>query len=351
MVATRNTTSLFRTTRQTGVFTIVAASSSGEQQESATAAVEDMNNAAAATEIQEEVASFADEVVSSTAEAVQNEVLPQTPISSTVHPSTTPTTTTPSTATTTTATTQEASVAEPLSPSPATTASAVAVISSFFDANPVAAWSLGGIAAFLGVTFVIAVGRTATKRFSSQGKRSRTVNKNKLVVDEISKYLPNNRSGLSGTVVISIRALTGFSPVELFRKYLWFLLRERKFDQEAVDDVIALKGALKLSDVQVAEALRERANRVYDKYGAVMLDSSGMSASGVERKATARALFSKMQFLVECEALLSSDAAAGVNLRDVFGATEDDAARLRIASLYEVDLEDAFSQKDAVEEE
>lgn len=34
-----------------------------------------------------------------------------------------------------------------------------------------------------------------------------------------------------GAVVQLIRARTGFTTVEIFRKYLWFVLRERKFDQ------------------------------------------------------------------------------------------------------------------------
>lgn len=213
---------------------------------------------------------------------------------------------------------------------------------AYLAANPVAYWSLFGIGAFLVGTFLIAVGRTTAKGFSSQGKRNRTVNKNKLVVEELSKYLPVDRTGLTGGVVTGIRLRTGFSPVELFRKYLWYLLRERKFDQEAVEDLIVLKSALGLNDAQVAEALNERAKRVYDKYGNVMLDTTGMSPAGIERKATSRALFSKLQFLVQCEPLLAPEAAANVNLRDIFGATEDDAARLRIPSLYEVDLEAAM---------
>ena len=44
---------------------------------------------------------------------------------------------------------------------------------------------------------------------------------------------------------------TGFKPVEIFRKYLWYLLRERKFDQEAADDLVYLKSVLNLSDDQV----------------------------------------------------------------------------------------------------
>lgn len=38
--------------------------------------------------------------------------------------------------------------------------------------------------------------------------------------------------------------------MELFRKYLWFLLRERQFDSEAVADLVALRAALGLSDEQ-----------------------------------------------------------------------------------------------------
>jgi hypothetical protein len=63
-----------------------------------------------------------------------------------------------------------------------------------------------------------------------------------------------------------------------------------------------------------------------------------MLQTGVERKATCRALFSKLLYLAESEELLpGADAEARRSLvADVFGATEDDAAQLRIVSLYEV---------------
>ena len=44
---------------------------------------------------------------------------------------------------------------------------------------------------------------------------------------------------------------TGFNAGEIFRKYLWYLLRERKFDTEAVNDVVQLKSSLQLSDEEV----------------------------------------------------------------------------------------------------
>ncbi len=61
---------------------------------------------------------------------------------------------------------------------------------------------------------------------------------------------------------------------------------------------------------QVAEALRERAQRIYDKYGTLMLQTSGMTPEGVERKATCQALYSKMLYLTECQALLDQDGEA-----------------------------------------
>jgi hypothetical protein len=40
--------------------------------------------------------------------------------------------------------------------------------------------------------------------------------------------------------------------------------------------------------LQVAEALKERSQRIYDKYGTLMLNTEGMTADGLERKATCR---------------------------------------------------------------
>lgn len=68
-----------------------------------------------------------------------------------------------------------------------------------------------------------------------------------------------------------LRLKTGFSSTEIFRKYLWFLLRERAFDQEAVDDLVHLKTVLGMGDEEVAAGLTERAQRIYDKYGGLML--------------------------------------------------------------------------------
>lgn len=204
----------------------------------------------------------------------------------------------------------------------------------------------GGAAAgalFFGGTFLIALFRVFKKYTSPRAQRVRTVNKNKAVVEGVQELMAKGRAvALHPSALRSLKSQTGFTGEEVFRKYLWFLLRERQFNVDAVADMVALKQALALSDQEVADALRERAVRIYEKYGNVMLETEGMTKAGVERKATCRALFSKLLYLAECEEMLpqSGEAARSAvgGLRDVFGATEDDIAKLRIVSLYEVDL-------------
>ncbi|GAX73835.1 hypothetical protein CEUSTIGMA_g1285.t1 [Chlamydomonas eustigma] len=200
--------------------------------------------------------------------------------------------------------------------------------------------------AVLAVTLGLAVKRTYEKANTAKAQRARQIERNKKLVTELSKYLPEKRLKLSNSIVKGIKGSTGFTPSEIFRKYLWFLLRERKFDQDAVDDLVALKVAAMLSDEEVAEALAERSQRIYDKYGTMMLNTEGFTAQGLERKATCKALFQKILYLSEYEALVKqgSEAAGKINLRTIFGATEEDMDKLRLVSLHDVDLESLFKQ-------
>lgn len=50
--------------------------------------------------------------------------------------------------------------------------------------------------------------------------------------------------------VRSLKSKTGYTEVEMYRKFLWYLLRERTFDPAAVQDTLHLKQALSLSDQQ-----------------------------------------------------------------------------------------------------
>ncbi|KAL0027862.1 hypothetical protein WJX77_011371 [Trebouxia sp. C0004] len=218
----------------------------------------------------------------------------------------------------------------------------------YLDTHKGARIGLYGAAIVLGGTLLMAAFRVFRKYNTPQNKRKRNVSKNKLVVESLQEFLPHKRSALTPSVTRSLKMKTGFNAAEIFRKYLWYLLRERKFDTEAVNDVVQLKSSLQLSDEEVSEAIQERAKRIYDKYGNVMLEVKGMTKAGVERKATCRALFSKLLYLAEYDGLLPQDTelARKTNVPDVFGATTEDTNGLRIVSLHEIDMDKLEGQFD-----
>lgn len=116
-----------------------------------------------------------------------------------------------------------------------------------------------------------------------------------------------------------------------------------------MEDLVALRAALDLSDDDLAAAMKERAERVYAQFGTVMMDTSSMTNAGIERKATAKLLFSKMLYLLECDQLWTNGGESEADersemLRDVFGASSDDVAKLRLASIHtDIDLEKLYS--------
>jgi len=236
---------------------------------------------------------------------------------------------------------------------PLTTQQRLQMVQEFITTtNPGRAVAVG-TGALLGATLGMAIYRAYQKANTTRAKRKRQVDRNKALVEGVTSLLANNRAKLNKGSLQALRVMTGFTLVELFRKYLWYLLRERKFDQQAVDDMVALKEAAGLDDGQVADALEERAQRIYDKYGTLMVNTEGMTAAGIERKATCRNLFRKLLYLTETDKLVKQggEEAARVDLRKIFGATNEDIEKLRIVSLYDVDLEKLFAQGEKVEDD
>ncbi|GIL61657.1 hypothetical protein Vafri_16054, partial [Volvox africanus] len=207
---------------------------------------------------------------------------------------------------------------------------------------------LGGLAAAFVGSLLLATYRAWQKANTIRAKRMRQIDRNRELVEGINKYLlAGNRAGLTPGVMRKLQRSSGFSPVEVFRKYLWYLLRERKFDQGAVEDVVAIKVGLGLTDADAGEALRERATRIYDKYGTLMLNTEGLTLAGAQRKATCTALFRKVLYLAETERLVGpaaiepggSGAGSVADIGKIFGATIEDMERLRIRNLYEAELD------------
>ncbi|GFR52958.1 hypothetical protein Agub_g15631 [Astrephomene gubernaculifera] len=221
---------------------------------------------------------------------------------------------------------------------------------------------LGGLAAALLGSLGLAAVRVWQKANTARAKRMRQIDRNRELVEGLNGYLlAGNRAGLTAGVLKRIQRASGFSCVEVFRKYLWYLLRERKFDVGAVEDLVALKNGLGLTDADAGEALRERSARIYDKYGTLMLNTEGLTLTGAQRKATCTALFRKLLYLAECERLVGAAATepggSGVgsvaDIGKIFGATLEDMERLRIRNLYEaeLDLEGMMGAEEQEEEE
>ena len=63
-------------------------------------------------------------------------------------------------------------------------------------------------------------------------------------------------------------------------RYLNYVMRERKFDDTTVEDLIVLKDKMALNNAEVAAALYERALRTEKKYGNLMLSTSGVLRHG-----------------------------------------------------------------------
>ena len=197
-----------------------------------------------------------------------------------------------------------------------------------------------GVAVAAG-TLVTAVARVALKWKDPASKRARTVNKNKLVVEAISAYLPGDRAKLTAGVAKGLCRRTGFTATEVFRKYLWYLLQEREFTEEAVGDMVHLRTALGLTDEQVADAVAERARRIRAKMGPVMFSTKGMSADAIARKATERAFFAKLMYLSDRDDLLDQAGMARerLSVADCFDVRNpSDVERMRLVSLENLDL-------------
>jgi hypothetical protein len=53
------------------------------------------------------------------------------------------------------------------------------------------------------------------------------------------------------------------------------VLKERKFDETAVEDLVVLKDRMALTNAEVAAALNERCLRIEKKFGNLMLSTDG----------------------------------------------------------------------------
>ena len=203
---------------------------------------------------------------------------------------------------------------------------------------------VGLVALYFVATFAYSAFKIVRKATSPRAKKRRQVNKNLVVIETL-----NELGTADPTAVARIGRDTGFDGVLVFRKYLRYLINERKFDAAAVSDVIALKATCGLTDADVRSALCEIARRIFKKYGILMTSATttaaGLTSDAVMKKATERSIFSKLLYLAELPELVSPSPdnlseSASWQIQEIFGATAEDAAELRITTLSEMDAAD-----------
>ena len=191
---------------------------------------------------------------------------------------------------------------------------------------------------FLAGTLGWSIYKVYRRSTSRRAVRKKTVNKNVLVIERLKPFFPNERESITRNVAKGIARSAEFTTQEVFRKYLRYKMVEAPFTGAFVEDILALKKACELTPKQMSEILSESATRMVKKYGTLILDVSELTKSGAERKMVAAQMFSKLCYLADLPALVEDQEVAtetGQKLKELFGATDEDYARLRVDSLSE----------------
>ncbi|XP_022139270.1 uncharacterized protein LOC111010226 [Momordica charantia] len=194
-------------------------------------------------------------------------------------------------------------------------------------------WILAVPLAYLGVTFVIAFVKTVRKLNSPKEKRRRKVTKNAILCKSVDELLQKGRDEVKPEALSEIVQKTGFSVDEILRKYIRYALNEKPFNPELVANLIQLRKASALEDVQVAEILNEVSRRIERDKGPVVMNMSGYTEKGFKRKLAVQALFGKIFYLSELPEFCSRD--SSLTVKEIFGVTDEDAEKLRTHTLSE----------------
>ena len=192
------------------------------------------------------------------------------------------------------------------------------------------------IAVFLAGTLGWSVYKVFRRATSRRAVRKKTVNKNVLVIERLKPFFPNERDSMTRNVAKGIARSTGFTTQEVFRKYLRYKMVEESFTGAFVEDILQLKNACELTPKQTSEILLESASRMVKKYGTLILDVTELTKAGAQRKMIAAQMFSKLCYLSDLPALVADKQIAEeitMKLKELFGATDEDYARLRVDSL------------------
>ncbi|KAJ4962006.1 hypothetical protein NE237_021916 [Protea cynaroides] len=194
-------------------------------------------------------------------------------------------------------------------------------------------WILALPLAYAGITFVIAFVKTVRKFNSPKEKRKKLVNKNAVLCKSIDELLQKGRHEVQHSSLKVLMQRTGFDMEEILRKYIRYAMNERPFNADLVADLIQLRKASMLDDAAVAAILNEISRRIVRDKGPVVMDISGYTEKGLNRKLAVRALFGKVFYLSEIPEFCSRD--GSLIIKEIFGITDEDVDTLRIHTFSE----------------
>ncbi|KAK9076301.1 hypothetical protein SSX86_004634 [Deinandra increscens subsp. villosa] len=194
-------------------------------------------------------------------------------------------------------------------------------------------WVLAVPVAYVGISFVIAVVKTFRKFTSPKQARRRLVNKNAELCRSIDGLLEKEKAGVQEEGLKELMQKTGFSMMDIFRKYIRYSLNEKPFDPKLVAALIELRKATMLDDSQVAEVLNEISRRIVKDFGPVVMNTSGYSEKGLRRKLAVQALFGKILYLSELPEFCARE--GSLIVKEIFGVADEDAEKLRLHTVAE----------------
>ncbi|XP_076895017.1 uncharacterized protein LOC143547491 [Bidens hawaiensis] len=214
-------------------------------------------------------------------------------------------------------------------------------------------WILAVPVAYVGVSFVIAFVKTVRKFTSPKQARCRLVSKNAELCRSIDELLDKEQNEVHQGVLKELMQKTGFSMVEILRKYIRYALNEKPFDPKLIASLIQLRKATMLDDSEVAEMLNEISRRIVKDFGPVVMNTSGYSEKGLRRKLAVQALFGKILYLSELPEFCARD--SSLIVKEIFGVADEDVERLRLPTVAEAgdmdSLEKMVVSVDADEDE
>ncbi|KAJ6311193.1 hypothetical protein OIU77_013049 [Salix suchowensis] len=135
-------------------------------------------------------------------------------------------------------------------------------------------WILALPLAYAGITFVIAFVKTVKKFGSPRYKRKKLVNKNAMLCKSIDGLFQKgggevgvDASSQQHVALEGMEKRTGFTMVDIVRKYIRYALNEKPFNPELVASLIQFRKASMLDDSQVAEILNDISRRIVREKG------------------------------------------------------------------------------------